>query len=119
MSRTRHWLVGAAALFAVAELVDGIVYKLPPGIVFAGVLGACTWWAARSNGRGAPATLLVLAAGELLLVVFVYGRGEDPAAWWRLALYGVLSLAVAAIAAIDLVAVLRRRRVGVLEAAGP
>jgi hypothetical protein len=51
-----------------------------------------------------------LAAVEFLLVVFVYSRGEEPAAWWRLVLYGVLSLAVAVVSAIDLVRTLPRRR---------
>jgi len=27
----RRWLVVAAGLFAVAELIDGIIYRLPPG----------------------------------------------------------------------------------------
>jgi hypothetical protein len=50
MSMVRRWLVVAAGLFAVAELIDGIVYRLLPGIVFGVVLGRCTWWASRSRG---------------------------------------------------------------------
>jgi hypothetical protein len=110
MSQIRRWLVATAAVFALAELIDGIVYRIPPGIVFAVIVGACAWWASRSNGWAPPAVLLVLATVELLLVVFVYGRGEDPAAWWRLALYGLLSLAVVLISAIDLATILGRRR---------
>jgi peptidoglycan/LPS O-acetylase OafA/YrhL len=110
MSRIRGWLVATAAIFAVAELIDGIVYRLPPGIVFAVIVGACAWWAGRSNGWAAPTALLVLAGVELLLVVFVYSRGEDPAAWWRIALYGVLSLAVVVVSAVNLSQVLRRRQ---------
>ncbi len=110
MSGTRRWLVGAATVFAVAELIDGIVYRLPLGVVFAVIVGVCAWWASRSKGWAAPAALLVLSMAELLLVVFVYGRGDDPAAWWRLVLYGLLSLAVVALSAIDLAAVLGRRR---------
>lgn len=110
MSSMRRWLVASAAVFAVAELIDGIVYKIPPGIVFAVIVGICAWWASRSTGWAAPAALLVLATSELLLVIFVYGRGEDPAAWWRLIVYGVLSFAVAALAAVDLVSVVSRRR---------
>lgn len=106
----RRWLVVAAGLFAVAELIDGIVYRLPPGIVFAIVLGLCTWWASRSRSWAPPAVLGVLAAVEFLLVVFVYSRGEDPAAWWRLLLYGVLSLAVAVLSGIELANTLARRR---------
>src|SRR5215218_3669852 len=102
MSMVRRWLVVAAGLFAVAELIDGIIYRLPPGIVFALVLGLCTWWASRSHGWAPPAVLGVLATVEFLLVVFVYSRGDDPAAWWRLVLYGVLSLAVAVLSAVDL-----------------
>jgi hypothetical protein len=75
----RRWLVVAAGLFAVAELIDGIVYRVPPGIVFGVVLGLCTWWASRSRGWAPSAVLGVLAAVEFLLVVFVYSRGEDPA----------------------------------------
>ena len=61
MSRVRRWLVVAAGLFAVAELIDGIIYRLPPGIVFGVVLGLCTWWASRSRGWAPPAVLGVLA----------------------------------------------------------
>jgi peptidoglycan/LPS O-acetylase OafA/YrhL len=118
MSRTRRWLVVSAGLYAIAELIDGIVYRIPPGIVFALIVGACAWWASRSHGWAAPAVLLVLALGELLLVVFVYGRGEEPAAWWRLVLYGALSLAVAVIAAVNLARVLGRRQPSDLEARG-
>jgi hypothetical protein len=74
----RRWLVVAAGLFAVAELIDGIVYRVPPGIVFGVVLGLCTWWASRSRGWAPSAVLGVLAAVEFLLVVFVYSRGEEP-----------------------------------------
>jgi hypothetical protein len=52
----------------------------------------------------------VLAAVEFLLVVLVYSRGEDPAAWWRLVLYGVLSLTVAVVFGVDLARTLPRRR---------
>ena len=110
MSMVRRWLVVAAGLFAVAELIDGIVYRVPPGIVFGVVLGLCTWWASRSRGWAPSAVLGVLAAVEFLLVVFVYSRGEDPAAWWRLVLYGVLSLAVTVVSGVDLVHTLPRRR---------
>jgi peptidoglycan/LPS O-acetylase OafA/YrhL len=110
MSMVRRWLVVAAGLFAVAELIDGIVYRLPPGIVFGVALGLCAWWASRSRGWAPPAVLGVLAAVEFLLVVFVYSRGEDPAAWWRLVLYGMLSLVVAVVSGIDLASTLRRQR---------
>jgi peptidoglycan/LPS O-acetylase OafA/YrhL len=110
MSMVRRWLVVAAGLFAVAELIDGIVYRLLPGIVFGVILGLCTWWASRSRGWAPSAVLGVLAAVEFLLVVFVYSRGEDPAAWWRLVLYGVLSLAVAVVSGVDLVRTLPRQR---------
>lgn len=110
MSRVRRWLVIAASLFAVGELIDGIVYQVPAGIVFAVVLGLCAWWASRSPGWPAPAVLGMLAAIEFLLVVFVYSRGEDPAAWWRLVLYGALSLAVAVLSGVDLARTLPRRR---------
>jgi hypothetical protein len=60
------------------------------------------WWAGRSHGWAPAAVLGVLAAIDLLLVVFVYSRGDDPAAWWRLMLYGALSLAVAVLSGIDL-----------------
>jgi peptidoglycan/LPS O-acetylase OafA/YrhL len=109
MSMVRRWLVVAAGLFAVAELIDGIIYRLPPGIVFGVVLGLCTWWASRSRGWAPPAVLGVLAAVEFLLVVFVYSRGDDPAAWWRLVLYGVLSLGVAVLSGVDLARTLRQR----------
>jgi hypothetical protein len=89
----RRWLVVAAGLFAIAELIDGIVYRLPPGIVFGVVLSLCTWWASRSRGWAPSALLGVLAAVEFLLVVFVYSRGEDPAAWWRLAVVSGVDLA--------------------------
>src|SRR5215211_1756482 len=72
----RRWLVIAAGLFAIGELIDGVVYRLPPGIVFAVVLGLCTWWASRSHGWAPSAVLGLLALGEFLLVVFVYSRGE-------------------------------------------
>ena len=111
MSMVRRWLVIAAGLFAIGELIDGVVYGLPPGIVFALVLALCTWWAARSPGRAPAAVLGVLAAIEFLLVVFVYSRGEDPAAWWRLLLYGALSLAVAVLAGVDLSHTRRRPRI--------
>lgn len=110
MSTARRWLVAVAALFAIGELIDGIVYRLPPGIVFAVVVALCAWWAARSRGRAPSAVLGVLAAGEFLLVVFVYSGGEDPAAWWRLVLYGALSLAVAVLSGIDLTQTRRRLR---------
>ena len=112
MSTIRRWLVVASGVFAIAELIDGVVYRVPPGIVFAVVLGVCTWWAGRSRSW-APALLLgVLAAIEFLLVVFVYSRGDDPAAWWRLVLYGALSLAVAVVSGIDLARTLPRRNSG-------
>jgi peptidoglycan/LPS O-acetylase OafA/YrhL len=110
MSMVRRWLVVTAGLFAVAELIDGIVYRLPAGIVFAVVVGLCTWWATRSRGWAPSAVLGVLAAVEFLLVVLVYSRGEDPAAWWRLVLYGVLSLTVAVVSGVDLARTLPRRR---------
>ena len=90
MSPVRRWLVVAAGVFAV-------------------VVGVCTWWAGRSHGWAPAAVLGVLAASEFLLVVFVYSRGEDPAAWWRLVLYGALSLAVAVLSGIDLARTLPRR----------
>jgi peptidoglycan/LPS O-acetylase OafA/YrhL len=110
MSTLRRWLVVAASLFAVGELIDGIVYQVPASIVFTVVLGLCAWWASRSPGWPRSAVLGVLAAIEFLLVVFVYSRGEDPAAWWRLVLYGALSLAVAVLSGVDLVRTLPRRR---------
>ena len=58
---------------------------------------------------GSPAVLGVLAAVEFLLVVFVYSRGDDPAAFWRLVLYGVLSLGVAVLSGVDLARTLRQR----------
>ena len=106
----RRWLVIAAALFAVGELIDGVVYRIPPGIVFAVGLGLCTWWASRSHGWTPAAVLGVLAVIEFLLVVFVYSRGDDPAAWWRLMLFGGLSLAVAVLSAVDLAQARSRRR---------
>ena len=109
MSRVRRWLVVAASVFALGELIDGIVYQVPAGIVFAVVLGLCAWWASRSPSWYPSAVLGVLAAIEFLLVVFVYGRGEDPAAWWRLVLYGALSLAVAVLSGMDLARSFRRR----------
>ncbi|HWJ51879.1 MAG TPA: hypothetical protein VNT24_00715 [Propionibacteriaceae bacterium] len=109
MSTIRRWLVVAAGVFAIAELIDGVVYRVPPGIVFAVVLGVCTWWAGRSRGWAPAVVLGVLAAIEFLLVVFVYSRGDDPAAWWRLVLYGALSLAVAVLSSIDLTRTLPRR----------
>jgi hypothetical protein len=105
----RRWLVVAAGVFAIAELIDGVVYRVPAGIVFAAVLGVCTWWVGRSRGWAPAAVLGVLAAIEFLLVVFVYSRGEDPAAWWRLVLYGALSLAVAVLSGFDLARTLPRR----------
>jgi hypothetical protein len=80
----RRWLVVAAGLFAVAELIDGIVYRVPPGIVFGVVLGLCTWWASRSRVWAPSAVLGVLAAVEFLLVVFVYSRGRirPPGGGW-------------------------------------
>ena len=105
----RRWLVIAAALFAIGELIDGVVYEIPPGIVFAVVVGLCTWWASRSHGRAPAAVLGVLAVIEFLLVVFVYSRGDDPAAWWRLMLFGGLSLAVAVLSAVDLAQTRSRR----------
>src|SRR5215212_804163 len=96
----RRWLVIAAGLFAIGELIDGVVYRLPPGIVFAVVLGLCTWWASRSHGWAPSAVLGLLALGEFLLVVFFYSRGADPPARWRLLLYGGLSLAVAVLSAV-------------------
>ena len=86
------------------------MYRLPAGIVFAVVVGLCTWWATRSRGWAPSAVLGVLAAVEFLLVVLVYSRGEDPAAWWRLVLYGVLSLTVAVVSGVDLARTLPRRR---------
>jgi len=110
MSIVRRWLAIAAGLFAIGELIDGVVYRLPPGIVFAVVLGLCTWWASRSHGWAPSAVLGLLALSEFLLVVFVYSRGNDPAAWWRLLLYGGLSLAVAVLSAVDLAQTRLRRR---------
>jgi hypothetical protein len=106
----RRWLVVAAGLFAIGELIDGVVYRLPIGIVFAVVLASCTWWAARSPGWAPAAVLGGLAVIEFLLVVFVYSRGDDPAAWWRLVLYGALSLAVAILAGVDLAYTRRQMR---------
>jgi hypothetical protein len=106
----RRWLVVAAGLFAIGELIDGVVYRLPIGIVFAVVLALCTWWAARSPGWAPAAVLGGLAVIEFLLVVFVYSRGDDPAAWWRLVLYGALSLAVAILAGVDLAYIRRQMR---------
>ena len=109
VSMVRRWLVIAAGLFAIGELIDGIVYRLPPGIVFAVVLALCTWWASRSHGWAPPAVLGLLALVEFLLVVFVYSRGDDPAAWWRLVLYGGLSLVVVVLSAVDLAQIRSRR----------
>jgi hypothetical protein len=110
MSRdVRWWLVATAVLFALGELIDGIAYGIPPGIVFAVVVGGAAWWASRSGSWVAPALLEVLALVELLMVLFVYGHGKDAAAWWRLVLFGVLSFAVAALAAVELTAASRRR----------
>ena len=106
----RRWLVIAAGLFAIGELIDGVVYRQLAGIVFAVVLGLCTWWASRSHGWAPSAVLGLLAVIEFLLVVFVYSRGDDPAAWWRLMLYGGLSLAVALLSAVDLAQSRLRRR---------
>ena len=110
VSMVRRWLVIAGTLFAIGELIDGVVYRIPPGIVFAVVLGLCTWWASRSQGWAPSAVLGMLAVIEFLLVVFVYSRGDDPAAWWRLILFGGLSLAVAVLSAVDLAQTRSRRR---------
>ena len=110
MSMVRRWLVIAGTLFAIGELIDGVVYRIPPGIVFAVVLGLCTWWASQSQGWAPSAVLGMLAVIEFLLVVFVYSRGDDPAAWWRLILFGGPSLAVAVLSAVDLAQTRSRRR---------
>ncbi len=110
MPRVRRWLIIAASLFAIGELIDGIIFRLPAGIVFAVVVGLCTWWASRSPGWAPALVLGVLSATEFLLVVFVYSGGDDPAAWWRLVLYGALSLAVAVLSGFDLAGTLGRRR---------
>jgi hypothetical protein len=110
VSSVRRWLVVAVSLFAVGELVDGIVYQVPAGIVFAVVLGLCAWWASRSSGWLPAVVLGLLAAVEFLLVVFVYSGGEDPAAWWRLLLYGAFSLTVAVLSGVDLAGTLAHRR---------
>jgi hypothetical protein len=47
------------------------VYRLRAGIVFAVVVGLCTWWTTRSRGWAPSAVLGVLAAVEFLLDVFV------------------------------------------------
>jgi hypothetical protein len=79
VSMVRRWLVIAGTLFAIGELIDGVVYRIPPGIVFAVVLGLCTWWASRSQGWAPSAVLGMLAVIEFVLVVFVYSRGDDSA----------------------------------------
>ncbi|HEY6813820.1 MAG TPA: hypothetical protein VI074_14155 [Propionibacteriaceae bacterium] len=50
------------------------MYRLRAGIVFAVVVGLCTWLTTRSRGWAPSAVLGVLAAVEFLLDVFVYSR---------------------------------------------
>lgn len=81
-----RWLVVIASLFAVSELIDGVVSQVPAGTRvrcgprFVHLVGL------RSRGWPRPTVLGVFAAIEFLLVVFVHSRGEDPAAWRRLVL---------------------------------
>jgi hypothetical protein len=76
MSTLRRWLVVAASLFAVGELIDGIVYQVPASIVFTVVLGLCAWWASRSPGWPPAAVLGVLPLRRPWVSVRVGGTPE-------------------------------------------
>lgn len=100
----RKILVALGAALAVAEVAhapfdDTIV----PGLVYAAVVAAVTFWVWRGTGRISVTILGLLALVECLLVIFVYRTGSQPPHAWVLWLFGLLTGAVTVVAALCLV----------------
>ena len=91
----RAWLFWAAMAFAMGEFIDAFnTSDVMTGIVLALILAACAWWLRMRRSRLPIIILLLLSALELAAVVFIYPHGNPPPAWWRLAIFTILSAAV-------------------------
>lgn len=99
----RGWLFWAAILFALGEFIDAFnTSDVTTGIVFALLVAACAGWLRMRNSRIPVIILLILSALELAAVVFLYPHASPPPAWWRLAIFFVLSTVVLILAGMKL-----------------
>jgi hypothetical protein len=99
----RNVLVGLGSALAIAEAAhapfdDTIV----PGLVYAVVVAAVSYWVWKGTGRASVIVLGLLALVECLLVIFVYRTGSQPPHVWVLWLFGLLTGAVTVCAALTL-----------------
>jgi hypothetical protein len=99
MSNWRTVLVSLGALLAATQAIHAPFDEVvAPGLTYAIVVAAAAFWVWRSQGITAPVVLGLLAAIELLMVIFVYPNADQPPAEWVLWLFGLLTLAVTAAA---------------------
>jgi hypothetical membrane protein len=99
----RVWLFWVAMAFAIGEFMDAFnTSDVITGIVLALILAACAWWVRMRKSRIPIIILLILSALELAAVIFIYPHGNPPPAWWRLAIFIVLSAAVLVLSGVTL-----------------
>ena len=91
----REWLFWAAMAFAIGEFIDAFsTSDMLTGVVLALIVAACAWWSRMRKSRLPVIILLILSALELAAVVLLYPHGNPPPAWWRLAIFAILSAVV-------------------------
>ena len=89
------WLFWAAMAFAIGEFIDAFnTSDVITGIVLALIVAACALWLRMRKSRIPTIILLILSALELAALIFIYPHGNPPPAWWRLAIFTILSATV-------------------------
>jgi peptidoglycan/LPS O-acetylase OafA/YrhL len=105
-SRTdpRAWLFWAALALGVGEVIDAFNTPAPAtGILFGLLVAAGAVWL-RLRGTRIPVVLvLLLAALELALLIFIYPHGTPPPSTLRLGVFIVLAAAVVILSILSLV----------------
>jgi peptidoglycan/LPS O-acetylase OafA/YrhL len=100
----REWLFWAAMVFAVGEFIDAFnTIEVIGGIIFSLMVAVCAFWLRRRSGRAPVIILLVLAAFELASVIFIYPNSSPPPAFWRLAIFALITTSVVILAVLALI----------------
>jgi hypothetical protein len=96
-------LAVVGAFFALMEVADAFLLDVPLlGIAFGLTVGIMTFWLVRSHSRSPVIGLALLGAFEVFAVIAIYPDAPHPPPTWRLALFGVVSVAVLITAGVTL-----------------